>query len=387
MRSSLVVTTLALSLLPAASLPAQLIPRKPPAAPVVPAAPGSVPAPGVPAVPLTPATPVPAAAARPLKDEDMDRLIRQLAEIEATLQGKRSTYNNSLLAQLKEAGNSEEKAFQLWLDGTKEFDFDEKGKTSTEFAEWKRTKGKELHNPQFMTALRLQVKYLSVLIIYSNAPSDSLKSEAIAAAAAYLDDLAGSARKLDGHLEELNRPVLDGVIAKHLKLDASLPKSKADAGKPGNIQEIYEKAILPYYREKGQTAALLSAWQKLITQETAMVEAEKIPEKLETFNKERLPALKWSQAREMFEAGQEDPATSAMLAIIKGNMAHKQTENWISEMTRLLQAKKESAPPAAPGSAPAPAAPSPGESPPARPSAPAAQAGQATASPTAAKTS
>ncbi|MES2708045.1 MAG: hypothetical protein V4726_15745 [Verrucomicrobiota bacterium] len=331
--------TVCLALISLSPLPAQLIPRKPAPAPAAPSSPVTPPAtPAAPSGPVVP--PVPG---RPLKDEDMDRLLRQLAEIEAALQGKRSSYNNSLLAQLKEAANSEEKSFQLWLDGTKEFDFDENGKTATEFAEWKRTKGKELHNPAFMTGLRLQVRYLSVLIVYSNALTDAAKGEAITAAVAYLEDLASSARKLNGQMEPLNGNALEGVIARHLKLDTSIPKSKNDASRPGNVHEIYEKAIFPYYREKGQTASLLAAWQKLINQETVMVEAGKVPEKVETFTKERLPVLKWGMAREMYDAGQEDTGMAAMLGLIKGNLGIRQTSGWISEMTELLRDKKERA--------------------------------------------
>ncbi|RYD31828.1 MAG: hypothetical protein EOP86_17080, partial [Verrucomicrobiaceae bacterium] len=328
-------TGLCLSLTCLTLLPAQLIPRKP-----------------APAPQTGPAATPPAASgpARPLKQEDVDRLLLQLSEIQDDLQGKRSTYNNSLLSQLKEAGNSEEKSYQLWLDGTKEFEFDEKGKTSTEFAEWKRTKGKELHNPPFMTGLRLQVRYLSVLILYANAHTESARTEAITAAVAYLEDLAGSAKKLDGQMDELNRSVLDGVIAKHLKLDNSLAKVKEsgggkndrnDAYRPGNIFEIYDRAIFPYYRDKGQVSALVAAWQKLISQETAMVEAAKVPEKVETFNRERLPVLKWGMAREMFNAGQEDTGMAAMLALIKANLGNRNAAGWISEMSGLLKTKKE----------------------------------------------
>lgn len=342
----------------AGSAQAQLIPRKPVAppspapAPAAPVTPG-----GVPAVPGPAAT----TGGRPLKEVDMDFLLKQLADIEASLQGKRNSYNSTILTQLKEAGNSEEKSFQLWLDATKQFDWDEQGKTATEFAEWKRTKGKELHNPQFMTGVRLEVQYLAVLIVYSasQTDTDSPKAEAIAAAVAYLDDLTSSARKLNGKLDNLNRNVLDGVIAKHLKLDTSIPKSKSDAYRPGNVFEIYDKAIFPYYREKGLTSSLLTGWQKLMDQEKAMVEAEKIPEKLETFTKDRLPVLKWGMAREMYNAGQEDTGMAAMLNLIRSNMGGKQATAWIGEMSGLLRDKKEkaaaaaSAPPVPPAASPA----------------------------------
>jgi hypothetical protein len=362
--TSLFALALLMGLPMAGTAHAQLIPRKP----VTPPAPAPSPVPAAPATPggapATPAsggTPVP--GGRPLKDEDTDRLLKQLADIQTTLQGKRNSYNSTILTQLKEAGNSEEKSFQLWLDATKQFDWDEQGKTATEFAEWKRTKGKELHNPQFMTGVRLEVQYLAVLIVYSasQTDTDAPKAEAIAAAVAYLDDLTASARKLNGKLDNLNRNVLDGVIAKHLKLDASIPKAKNEAYRPGNVYEIYDRAIFPYYREKGLTTSLITGWQKLMDQEKAMVEAEKIPEKLEAFTKDRLPVLKWGMAREMYNAGQEDTGMAAMLGLIRGNMGGKQTTGWISEMTDLLKAKKEKAladaaaafPPAAPIPAPA----------------------------------
>lgn len=331
------------SLVSAMVSPGQLIPRKPAAAPGAPSP-----------APETAEVPVPAGPAKPLKDEDLDRIIKQLAAIEANLQGTRSSHNTGLLTQLREAGAAEEKAFALWLDATKEIDFDEKGKSTGEFLDWKRGRGKEMHNAAFMTAVRLQCKYLAVLIVYSNALTDSARAEAIAGAVSYLDDLVSSAQKLGNRMDELNRGVLECVIAKHLKLDASMAKITGnDAYRPGNLQEIYEKAILPYYREKGMTSQLLAAWQKLISQETVMVEAEKVPEKLETFKKERLPVLKWRQAREMYDAGQEESAAASMLAVINANLGHKQAGAWIGEMTDILKAKREGGTAKAPSVGPA----------------------------------
>ncbi|MDB6071042.1 MAG: hypothetical protein JWL81_2213 [Verrucomicrobiales bacterium] len=316
---------------------------------------------------------VPEAPSKPLTVDSTQKLLNQLKEIDASLQGKRSAYNASLLPKLQDAGNNDDKAFALWMDATKDQDFEAQGKSATEFSDFRNGKAKELRlNAGFTTQLRLQCRFLALVILQCDAESDSERLELVHGATAYLDDYMGSAKKMGDHQEEIRRGALDSVIAKHLKLDVSARKSEGPAAyTPGSLSEIYNQMILPYYREKRAAAAISAAWTKRIAQETTLVELTKIPEQLEKFQKDRLPELKWGQAKDLFEAGQQEPAAAAMVALIKANLGHKNTAAWIEELSGLvksaagqtpvpLPATISQAPGAASGPAPAePAVPAP----------------------------
>jgi hypothetical protein len=275
---------------------------------------------------------------KPLSIEATQKLLEQLEEIDEALQEKRNAYNTGLLPRLKEAAANDDKAFALWLEATREIDYEAQGRSATEFSDFRNGKGKELRtSASFTNQLRLQCRFLTLVILQANAHTEEDRVEVVNGAAAYLEDYVASAKKLDGRHEELRRNALDLVIARHLKLDISARRSKGSAAyNPGSISEIYQQMILPYYREKKAVSAISAAWNKRIAHETAMVELLKVPEQLEKFQKERVPELKWGQAKDLFEAGQEEPAAAAMVAIIKANLAHRSTPGWIEELAGLV---------------------------------------------------
>ncbi|MES2466117.1 MAG: hypothetical protein V4675_02355 [Verrucomicrobiota bacterium] len=293
------------------------------------------------APPVTGTTP-----AKPLTGDAVDKLLAQLEEIDTSLKGKRSAYNASVLPKLKDAGANDDKAFALWLDAMRDQEYEVQGRTATEFSDFRNGKAKELRgDPSFTTQLRLQCQFLSLIILQADAVSDEARLELVQGASAYLDDFVASAKKLTGKTDELRNNAIDSVIGKHLKLDVSARKQGGSAAYiPGSISEIYQQMILPYYREKKAAANIGAAWTKRISQEAAMVELVKVPEQLEKFQKERLPELKWSQAKDLFETGQQEPAAAAMMTIIKANLAHRNAAAWIAELTSLAQ---ESGTPAA----------------------------------------
>ena len=242
-------------------------------------------------------------AAKPLTGDAVDKLLAQLAEIDTSLKGKRSAYNASVLPKLKDAGANDDKAFALWLDAMRDQEYEAQGRTATEFSDFRNGKAKELRgDPAFTTQLRLQCQFLALVILQADAVSDEARLELVQGASSYLDDFVASAKKLTGKQDELRSSAIDSVIGKHLKLDVSARKQGGSAAYiPGSISEIYQQMILPYYREKKAAANIGAAWTKRISQETAIVELAKVPEQLEKFQKERLPELRWSQAKDLFE--------------------------------------------------------------------------------------
>ncbi len=283
--------------------------------------------------PAAPSTP------RPLSAPNLEKLLAQLTEISTSLQGKRNAYNATLLPRLNEAAASDDKAFSLWLEATKDQDYETQGRSATEFSDFRNGKAKELRNQATFTAqLRLQCRFLALIILQAEATTDPDRLTLITSAAAYLDDLVASSKKFDGKESELRRNALESVIGRHLKLDVSARKSDGPAAyNPGNLGEIYQQMILPYYREKRAASAIAATWTKRIAQETALVELSKVPEQLEQFQNERLPDLQWEQSKDLFAVGQQETAAAAMMALIKSHLGHRHAVGWIAELAELAQ--------------------------------------------------
>ena len=300
----------------------------------------------------------PAPPPKPLKEEDLAKILTQVNEISKTRDEKMFGYLSSVIRELREAGTSGDKAFALWLDCIKDVEYDQRGRGAAEFSEWKRRQTKD-SNRERDEGLRLQVQWLAIVLMETHAKTDAAKSEAISAAASFLDTMVEQAKKNEGNLGgPAGENVMGSVFARRFKLDTGGAKQDG-AGSPGDIDAIYDRMILPFLRSSKQPASLMNAWARRIAQQTALAEAKKFPEAKEKFMTEKLPELKWGQTRDLFQLGQEESAAPNLLSIIKANMAHRRAGEWIVELKGLLQ--KKATPSALPAgeATPAPATPAP----------------------------
>ncbi len=305
--------------------------------------------------PRTPAAPAsqPVPTPKILKEEDATKALAQLLEIGKTLDEQKYGYNAKIIKELRDAGVSGEKAFGLWLDCMKDVEFDQKGKSVTEFSDWKRRQTKD-PNRERDTELQMQVQWLSIVLMDANARTPAARAEAIAAATLFLETGVARILKNDGRMGgAAGENVLSSSFARHYKLDTTMKKKEGSAYVPGNVDDIYERMILPFYRDTKQPSSLMQAWAKRIEQQTAIAGSFNFIEAKEKFTAEKLPELRWGQAQELFKLGQEEPATQTMMSLIKAHLGHRQTQQWIEELTRLLKREDAAASPDAPA-APAP---------------------------------
>ena len=302
----------------------------------------SAPAQLTPRTPSAPA-PQPLPAPKPIKEEDAAKLLAQLESMGKNLDEQKFGHNAKIIKELREAGVTGEKSFALWMDCMKDVEFDQKGKSASEFSDWKRRQTKD-PNRDRDGELQMQVQWLSIVLMDANARTDAARGEAVSAAVAFVDNLVARIQKADGHMGgAAAQNVLNSVFAQHYKLDATVNKKEGGALVPEDVDGIYERMIQPFYRETKLAASLMQSWTKRIEQQTAIAGSFKFVEAKEKFTTEKLPELRWGQARDLFKLGQEEPATQTMLSIIKANLAHRRAQNWIEELTSLLKHEDASA--------------------------------------------
>ncbi len=165
----------------------QLIPRKPAADPATPAAP-----------------------AAPMTEAEKTKLKEMVAQLEKDLAKKRGGMHASQIAILKEAMSGNEKAFNFWLDCKKEQDFDMKGKTATEFAEWKRNQIKTTGtNDAACAGMRLQLHFLMLTVLDSHAETPAQISEVSTGAVAYVESLAAFCEKEENLAKGIIGSIMD----------------------------------------------------------------------------------------------------------------------------------------------------------------------------------
>ena len=312
----------------------------------------------------------PATAAAPLSTEDMTKLKEQVDQLEKDLARKRGGMHASQIAILKEAMAGNEKAFNFWLDCKKEQDFELKGKTATEFSDWKRGQIKTAGtNDAFCAGLRLQLHFLMLTVIHSHAETPVQEAEVSAGAVAYVEALTAACEKEENlakgilnsimhtgadpgeavtadNIQEtlakvreassaLGGDVLNSIFARHLKLDGSVSIKAGAATNAGNIDEIYERLILDPLIKKQDAAALAAAWNRRIEQTALVAKATKVNEIEQEYRDIKVPAMKFAMYRDQWKAGQQKQAAAGMIALISANPTHKDSNDWMEELKGL----------------------------------------------------
>ncbi len=315
---------------------------------------------------------VPAAPTSPLSAEDLTRLKEQVEQLEKDLAKKRGGMHTAQIAILKEAAAGNEKAFNFWVDCKKEQDFDMKGKTATEFSEWKRGQIKSAGtNDAFCSGLRLQIQFLMLAVMHSHAETPAQEAEIGAMAVTYVEFLTALCEKEETLAKaivasimetgaEPNQPVtaenlqdtltkvreassalggdiLNSIFAKHLKLDGSVKPREGAAMNPGNIDEIYDQLIIEPLRQKKDAAGIAGAWARRIDQTGRVAKATKVKEIEERYGVVKVPAMKFAMYSDQWTAGQEKQAAQGMMALISANPTHKDCQEWLDKLKELTR--------------------------------------------------
>ena len=314
----------------------------------------------------------PAAPAAPLSKEVMAKLKEQVAILEKDLAKKRGGMHASQIAILKEAMAGNEKAFSFWLECKKEQDFEMKGKTAAEYAEWKRTQIKTTGpNDAFCAGLRLQIHFLMLAVLHSHAETPAQEAEVASGAVGYVESLTTFCEKEENlakgiiagimntgadpneavtaeNIQEtlskvreassaLGGDVLRSIFAIHLELDGSVkPKGNASSN-AGNIDEIYDSLILEPLRKKKDAAGIATAWTRRIDQTARVAKATKVKEIEEKYAEVKVPAMKFAMYRDQWTAGQQKQAAASMMALISANPTHKDSNDWMEDLKSLTE--------------------------------------------------
>lgn len=322
-------------------------------------------------IPRKPAGPAaPTTAVTPLTEEEMAKLKEQVDLLEKDLAKKRGGMHAAQIAILREAMSGNEKAFNFWLDCKKEQDFEMKGKTATEFSDWKRGQIKTTGtNDAFCAGLRLQIHFLMLAVLHSHADTPAQEAEVATGAVTYLEGLTAICEKEENlakaivasimetgadpgqsitveNLQEtlakvreassaLGGSVLDSIFAKHLKLDGSVHPRPGAANHAGNIDEIYDRLVLEPLRRKKDAAGIAAAWAKRIDQTGRVAKATKIDEIGERYTDVKVPAMKFALYRDQWTAGQQKQAAAAMITLISAHPTHKDSQAWMETLKRL----------------------------------------------------
>jgi hypothetical protein len=276
----------------------------------------------------------PAAQAEILTPEQIAKIVAELNRVQTLVTGKRLEGRRNAVDAFRRAAASDKDAYEFYLACAKEVEFDQQGKSSTDFREWRERQEAKLKTPSRMTALRLQLQYLVLTLRVSEGESPA---KLLPEVEAFLASIVTNAEGLEGDLALLQREsVLATPFAKVYELDQSV-KMTEWSYMPGNIGQAYDKFILPLLR-KEHPELVAAAWERRIQLETQLAQTvrKEDPVGLEKFANEALPRLQFRRAEDMFKIGQQQEASLAMLKLLTDHSEHPDASTWIDDFRELL---------------------------------------------------
>ncbi len=286
------------------------------------------------------------ASVQALKSADVERHLKQIASLETAVDDFRFGKYASVIKELKLIAASSDRCMNIWLDSVKQEEFEERGKTTAEFMEWKRKTLKEPNHARD-EGLQLQVQWLIIVLMNDCASKPERKEEVLKMTNVYMESLIGYLKKHDGRQEYISGGVTGSPIARKLKVNDVLPKLKPGEERKGipasggNLGAIYEGVVFPYYREAKNWSGLMDAWERRIAQEGVIADAADFVEAKQKFADEQKPRLVWQRHIELFDCGQEVAGIAAMEGHIKAQIRHADAAAWVGELKQKLEGRKE----------------------------------------------
>lgn len=305
---------------------------------------------------------VPALRADPLRDADRETLMERLKEIQDQRDAGVATRFRAAVAAYRAASTSDTEAIDFFLKCTEKVEYEDRYRKSQDFREWRRRDEGRLKNQAFHRALRYQLQWLVLTLRVASRDEDESITKFAPQASALVDQMLSDLNQLDDQLKLLSQDVTGSVFAKayevnHVDADG-WPTSPLD------LEEFYDKVILPPLRKPDQIGSLRAAWERRIRQEMLLVEHEASRNQkgntrvgmkdslrstdYDRFTERTYPQLLWRMEVDIFKAGAQQEASVRMLNHIEKYLAHPDSEKWSGEFTALISVNEELADPEAP---------------------------------------
>ena len=301
---------------------------------------------------------------------------RLMLEMLKQIKEKRASAEKALVSRVAQnigsAASSNSSALAFYQQAVMATQYDGKTRDQAEFQNWLRDNGEKFKSEAVQSAIRLHLSYLLLTLQRAGgATTRQMEPALLAHITAIIKAGAGDADIMirREHAQESNvrgkRPpreplfweqelirqgVEGAIFVQWFGIQKLLSEAKEWEMSPGNIDGMYQKTLLPFYRQT-QDARAIAYWDDKLQKEAQAASGPGAAFKIDQFNQVRRPQLLWKRAQEYLTIGQRNRGTSEMMNIIRSYPDHPDLPGWIQTAEALLSG----AAPAAPSDTAAPA--------------------------------
>jgi len=277
---------------------------------------------------------------------DKTAVLRELDKLEQAHRDKVAAENKAVADSLAKALLSPRALQELYQEAVFSTRFEGGKKDNTEFKKWKNAQDDTLKDDAFKTALELHAAYLNLTFLRASGEKEAKLIEALIQHVAKI-----WAAEVKHELptrptaELLERPVNQGVLARHLRLGPKLggpqegeklkEQDKTWEWSPGNADGMLDRSVFPFLRTN-KSPLLITLWDKRIAHETAQAKRILLSERANQFSQQALPKLNWRRAADLVLLGKEAEGLSTMIGILRQNPSHPDFDAFAAELRDLL---------------------------------------------------
>lgn len=279
--------------------------------------------------------------------EGMDRA-SMLEALESLRQEREQSVGGKirgLAGKFRSAASSASSALDFLNESIMVVEFTGLNRESGQLREWREAHDALLGNEDFRSALQHYLKYMAFTL--RRAAGEDLES--------VLPDLLEYTRSLAlleppeidrrsrGAFRWVEGSLLESPFAERYQLKDHLGKVKDWSMRPLDYHGIFEKTILPAFREAADSRLVVYWDERIAEEEKKAAESEKTFD-IGQFESQRKPELYWMRARELKVLGRDAEAAHEMFTILKRYPTHPSFDAWAAELEKLLQGETPAQP-------------------------------------------
>jgi hypothetical protein len=276
---------------------------------------------------------------------DPAALLKELLTLQNTQKQSKVGQLSQLAKMFQDASRTDGDAGRLYVDSVKTTDFSSQMGDAKRMQDWRGRSKDLLDNKAFQAALRFHLRYLA-LTLTADANAKAGTPPPYQDIVAYVSDLAQARTVLNSGGDQqairelLERPISEGKIAKAQGIKPDLEQftngGKTWAAEAGNWPQILEVDVRAPMR-LAKNPKLLDVWQFQMKLAGDQLAGGRDENGKVNFTQVEVPRMMWGEAQDMALLGHTNEAIGLMVKLVKGYPQHPDFQNWIGQLTGMLQ--------------------------------------------------
>ena len=268
---------------------------------------------------------------------DPGAVLSSLKDLRAKQQQVMKSTKSQVLANIAAAAADNNTAGKAYEQAVMAVDFQGQGADGSKIAEWRKHQAEMLRNHDFLTAVRLQLVYLSLTWQRS---AGAKVSELLPSLYEYTTQVDANHEAVEPFTNVLKRSVNESVFTAFYQVGPYINNLPDWEMQQFNTEGIFQKTILPELR-RAKDPRVLDYWDRRIQLGDPRFDRTQNSLLANRFNRIRKPALLWNRAEDEILLGDKAHAVNDMLNLIKTFSDHPDFEKWAARLEEIVSEKDD----------------------------------------------